>query len=105
MKSSEILCTIRIDVVMLHIIKGACQYMQINPIQLKNQNNIINNYRAEDENIMQYFDYGVSAKNIKKRFDDLKDQSFERHELTKALIQLNQYWDRSEERRVGKEQK
>ena len=78
---------------MLHIIKGACQYMQINPIQLKNQNNIINNYRAKDENIMQYFDYGVSAKNMKKRFDDLKNQSFERPELTKALIQLNQNWD------------
>lgn len=90
MKNNRLLCTIRID--MLHIIKGAWQYMQIIPMQLTNQNKIIDNYRHETGNIMQYFDYGVSAKDLKERLDDLNDYSFKRKELTKVLMQLNAQW-------------
>lgn len=77
---------------MIHTIKGAWQYMQISPVQLTNQNKIINNYRKQERNIMQYFDYGVSANDIKERFSDLNDYSFKRHELTMALTQINQHW-------------
>lgn len=67
--------------------------MQINPIQLENQNKIIDNYRKKEQNIMQYFDYGVSANNIKQRYEDLGEYSYKREELTKALTLLNQHWD------------
>lgn len=67
--------------------------MQIRPIRLNNQQPLINDYRNEHEQIMSFFDYGVSADQMAQRLEDLKTYDFNRQELVTALSELNQTWD------------
>lgn len=66
--------------------------MEINSIQLTNQQNLISDYRKNDPNIMQYFDYGMSDKDMKQRLKDVYKYNFNRNELVTALTELNSNW-------------
>lgn len=65
--------------------------MQINPIQQK-QNQIIDDYRNNQESIMKHFDY-LPFGNYEQRVKDLKERDFNREQLVKLLHNNNLQWD------------
>lgn len=65
--------------------------MQINPIKLKNLDQLIKDYRHDNNKIMRYFDYHP-FNDYQQRVQDLKDREFNREQLTNALYQLNKEW-------------
>lgn len=68
--------------------------MQIKPIQQK-QNQIINDYRNNQESIMKHFDY-LPFGNYEQRVKDLKERDFDRGQLAKLLHNINLQWDAPE---------
>lgn len=69
--------------------------MRIDPIQLNNQSNLINNYRNNKSAIMEHFDY-APFQDYGKRVHDLKNRTFNREQLTEVLHIINQNWDAPE---------
>src|SRR5690625_2971933 len=66
--------------------------MRIDPIQLTNLNKLINDYRNNNNNIMQYFDYSPFH-DYEKRVNDLQNRLFKREQLTDVLFTMNKSWD------------
>lgn len=69
--------------------------MQVKPIQLHKQNQLITDYRNNKESIMKYFDY-LPIESFEKRVEDLKKRNFDRGQLTNILHKVNQQWDAPE---------
>jgi bacillithiol biosynthesis cysteine-adding enzyme BshC len=69
--------------------------MRIDPIQLNSQSKLINDYRNNKNNIMDYFDYSPFH-NYEQRVNDLKDRTFNREQLTEVLYEMNRKWDAPE---------
>ncbi|HLR40258.1 MAG TPA: bacillithiol biosynthesis cysteine-adding enzyme BshC [Virgibacillus sp.] len=69
--------------------------MRIDPIQLNNQNKLINDYRNNKSAIMEYFDYAPFG-DYGKRVNDLKSRTFNRKQLTDVLHTINRHWDAPE---------
>ncbi|PAV29906.1 bacillithiol biosynthesis cysteine-adding enzyme BshC [Virgibacillus profundi] len=69
--------------------------MQIDSIPLNKQSKLINDYRNNNDNIMQFFDYHP-FQDYEQRVKDLKDRQFNREQLTDVLRTLNQEWDAPE---------
>lgn len=65
--------------------------MRIDPIELKNKNKFIRDYRNKDEKIMQYFDYSPFH-DYEKRVNDLQDRMFKRDQLVEVLNEMNDQW-------------
>lgn len=66
--------------------------MHIDPIELKNKNMFIRDYRNNDPKIMRYFDYSPFH-DYEKRVNDLKDRNFKREQLTEVLSKMNDNWN------------
>lgn len=69
--------------------------MQVKPIQLHKQNQLITDYRNNKKSIMKYFDY-LPFENYQKRVSDLKERDFNREQLANVLHKVNQQWDAPE---------
>lgn len=67
--------------------------MQINPINLTKQTKLITDYRNKKQDIMQFFDYGLSAEDMTMRLNDLKEYTYDRDRLAQVLKELNTNWD------------
>lgn len=65
--------------------------MRIDPIKLKGQSKLIEDYRTNDQRIMQFFDYHPT--NYKTRVTELQQRSFQREALVDVLRTMNQRWD------------
>ncbi|AXI08988.1 bacillithiol biosynthesis cysteine-adding enzyme BshC [Oceanobacillus zhaokaii] len=65
--------------------------MWINPIKLTKQAKLINDYRNNKAEIMQFFDY-KPFDDYQKRIQDLNARSFNRKGLTKVLHKINGEW-------------
>lgn len=66
--------------------------MRIKPIQLQNSNQLINDYRAQKEQIKDFFHYHP-FEDFDKRVTDLKNRTFNRGKLTSILLEMNNGWD------------
>ncbi|QDP40084.1 bacillithiol biosynthesis cysteine-adding enzyme BshC [Radiobacillus deserti] len=72
--------------------------MWIDPIKLQNQNNLIQDYRTNKKDILDFFDYAPhDPETFLNRLDELKNRSFKREELVPILMEINKEWNASEE--------
>ncbi|MEN1966979.1 bacillithiol biosynthesis cysteine-adding enzyme BshC [Lentibacillus sp. N15] len=68
--------------------------MRINPISLQKQSKLINDYRNNEQMIMDFFDYHpFEQSSYQKRVQDLHERFFNREQLTKNLATINSQWD------------
>lgn len=77
-------------------IKEYAIYMRIKPIQLKSNNRLINDYRQQNDSIINYFDYRPFD-DFEKRVSDLKKRSIDRQALSTILYEMNEDWDAPEQ--------
>ncbi|TMN23485.1 bacillithiol biosynthesis cysteine-adding enzyme BshC [Lentibacillus cibarius] len=71
--------------------------MRISPIKLQAQHTLINDYRNQKPDIMQYFDYDpYKEATYKKRLEILQEKDINREQLTEALTEMNEQWDAPE---------
>ncbi|WP_337019585.1 bacillithiol biosynthesis cysteine-adding enzyme BshC [Oceanobacillus massiliensis] len=68
--------------------------MQIDPIQLKNQSQLLADYRKNNRDIMDFFDY-LPYGDYGERVNELDDRSFDRERLTDLLHTINKEWGAS----------
>lgn len=66
--------------------------MHIVPMKLDNQSKLITDYRNNKADIMGYFDYSPYS-DYEKRLAHLKQQTFDREQLSNVLVELNKQWD------------
>lgn len=66
--------------------------MYIDPLPLKNKSQLIKDYRAHKEDIMQYFDYSPFD-NLLERVKELQARDFDRESLTNVLYTMNENWN------------
>lgn len=66
--------------------------MHIETLTLKNENKLIQDYKGQDNNLMNFFDY-KPFNTYKKRLKELENRTYNRKELTKTLRKLNKGWD------------
>ncbi|MBP1968203.1 bacillithiol biosynthesis cysteine-adding enzyme BshC [Virgibacillus natechei] len=69
--------------------------MQVDPIHIHKQSNLIADYRNNENNIGHFFDYRP-FNNFKERLNDLAERHFDRKQLTDVLYRINQHWDAPE---------
>ncbi|MGY0692287.1 bacillithiol biosynthesis cysteine-adding enzyme BshC [Virgibacillus sp. FSP13] len=68
--------------------------MRIDPIQLQKQSKLMNDYRSNEIQITNYFDYQPFLQSTyQTRVQDLKGRVFNREQLTKTLTAINNQWD------------
>ncbi|MFD2044003.1 bacillithiol biosynthesis cysteine-adding enzyme BshC [Ornithinibacillus salinisoli] len=67
--------------------------MQVEPVHIENQSQLIRDYRSTKQNVMQHFDYTASFKEMKQRVSDIKGRDYNRDQLVDVLIQLNNQWN------------
>lgn len=65
--------------------------MRIDPIQLKSENRLINDYRDHHTEVMNHFDYSPFH-DYEQRLLDLQQRTFKREQLTDLLYTLNKRW-------------
>lgn len=70
--------------------------MRINPIQLRNNNQLIKAYRTEKNDIIDFFDY-KPFNSFGNRLLDLQKRSFNRKQLSDILHEMNMAWDAPEQ--------
>ncbi|MFD1067237.1 bacillithiol biosynthesis cysteine-adding enzyme BshC [Oceanobacillus locisalsi] len=70
--------------------------MQINSLTLPAANTLVADYKNEENNIINMFDY-QPYKNFHKRFQDVTEKDFNRTALTDVLHTLNKEWGAPEE--------
>ncbi|MFD1415486.1 bacillithiol biosynthesis cysteine-adding enzyme BshC [Oceanobacillus jeddahense] len=70
--------------------------MQINSLTLPAANRLVADYKNEEDNITNLFDYHP-YKDFHKRLQDLSERDFNRNELTNVLHTLNKQWGAPEE--------
>jgi bacillithiol biosynthesis cysteine-adding enzyme BshC len=66
--------------------------MQYESIHLENKNKLNRDYRSQQENIKQFFEYSPFD-DYKIRLNDIKRQFYKRESLTKVLTRMNESWD------------
>lgn len=66
--------------------------MRIDPVQLKDQNRLIQDYRKYNNRIASYFDYSPFH-DYEQRLSDLKEGSFNRTDLVDVLHTANEKWN------------
>ncbi|ASK63591.1 bacillithiol biosynthesis cysteine-adding enzyme BshC [Virgibacillus phasianinus] len=68
--------------------------MRIQPINIQTQNKLIQDYRNEQETVMQHFDYNPFESGVfQKRAKDLQNKNVNREQLTEVLHKLNTKWN------------
>lgn len=68
--------------------------MRIQPINIQTQNKLIQDYRNENEQIMQHFDYNPFESDVfLKRLEDLQHKNVNREQLANVLHSLNTNWN------------
>lgn len=68
--------------------------MQVDPITLKNQSKLINDYHNNETSLMNFFDYHPFYETTyQKRSLDLQERCFNREKLTEVLTVMNTQWD------------
>src|SRR5699024_9611526 len=70
--------------------------MRIKSLMLETKNNLIKDYRHEDEQMMTHFNYSP-FNDYEKRLNDLNEQSFAREALVEVLHKQNKRWDAGEQ--------
>lgn len=65
--------------------------MHIDPMKLKNQSELIKDYRNNKLDIMRFFDYSPFD-DYEQRVKDLKDRMFDRKQLVQVLQTINKSW-------------
>ncbi|RLL45520.1 bacillithiol biosynthesis cysteine-adding enzyme BshC [Oceanobacillus piezotolerans] len=65
--------------------------MRIDPVRLTNQSKLISDYRSNNKDIKDFFDY-LPFDGFEERVNDLYKQSFQRTELADVLYQINKEW-------------
>lgn len=65
--------------------------MRIEPILIQNQNKLMQDYRKQNESIMEFFDYGIF--DFEHRLNEIKERNYKRDELVQVLMELNEEWD------------
>ncbi|WP_042223865.1 bacillithiol biosynthesis cysteine-adding enzyme BshC [Oceanobacillus manasiensis] len=65
--------------------------MQVEAVQIHKENKLLQDYRNNDPNIMQFFQYHPYD-DFKQRLSELKDRSFDRDKLSQLLNDMNSKW-------------
>ena len=66
--------------------------MRIRPIQLKSSNRLINQYRLQSDDVMEYFSYRPFD-SLEKRVLDIQSRPYQRQALSDILYKMNVDWD------------
>ncbi|NBJ68501.1 MULTISPECIES: bacillithiol biosynthesis cysteine-adding enzyme BshC [Clostridia] len=69
--------------------------MRIEPIKLKQQNKLIEDYRNNEPRIKPFFDYPAFGE-WEHRYHDLQKRTFKRQELCDCLQMINSHWEAPE---------
>ncbi|GGA83843.1 bacillithiol biosynthesis cysteine-adding enzyme BshC [Ornithinibacillus halotolerans] len=64
--------------------------MRIESIQITNENKLIQDYRNQNDNLLNYFDYTYN--DFSDRLLELKGRTFQRENLVNVLYSLNKEW-------------
>ncbi|ALX47378.1 bacillithiol biosynthesis cysteine-adding enzyme BshC [Lentibacillus amyloliquefaciens] len=68
--------------------------MHITPIKLQNQNALIDDYRNQEPNILEHFDYDpYSEETYQTRMQQLKQKQIDRDRLREVVETMNKRWD------------
>src|SRR5690625_4316765 len=65
--------------------------MQTKPIELTNKNRLMDHYRIEDKEMMNYFDY-KPFDDFQRRLKDMQHRSYNRDQLVQTLHNMNENW-------------